>query len=806
MSDIYQNSENNNKRNGNDNKNEYLNGSLTQPFSFFSQKNSQDPDEVELKKLIYTFWRYKWIMVSFIIAGLLASYAFLEFATPIYKSEGTIMISSPDTRTNYNDNNLAEIIANTYGVGVASTLANEMEILHSRSFAENIAAQLIEENVDSERNNFPILWTEEDGKYYAAGVKVVSRRIMEKISFEYSERESDAIIFSFESASPIEAERIVNIALKSYSNISTKQHRQAAASAVTFLDKEQERIEQKLEDTEVRLREFMNQTGIVEVDEQATRMIERMATLESELQKTTINLEVIESGIKTYRKRIDNIRPGLTRQFSNAILPKLESYQNELAKLETERMMMISTNPGIREKDPIPPQLVKLDNEIEILHSEINQLSEELFGSEEQFIGFMNTRNSNNGSTQSELQELYNKLVELEIQRAQDTALRNILREERDKLNSQFFSLPDNMIDLARLKRDVKINEELFLTVSKQNAEMSLWQETQFGLGRIIDTGYIPGIPIKPKKIQMYIIGFILSGVAGFGFIFILFVRGNMDNRIHTIEQIKNSYFPLLSTIPVINTSKKKKKSFEFKVGSGPVPEELITVTNSYSLETEAFRRLKNNIIYLNPDKKIKSVAVTSPEKGDGKTTIVANLGVTYAEAGYKTVIVDADFHRPNIHMKFGIQKSPGVTDYLFGELTRFGLFKKTDIDNLFIVTAGKEVPNKDLISESKALHDLLLELEESFDMVILDTSPFGIISDSTALLSRVNGTILAVRYSKTNLAMFEQCLESLYRIHAQIIGTVLNDFNHKKETGYYYNSDYYKSFYSNYNSYVKKN
>jgi len=805
MSDIYQNSENN-KRNGNGNKNGFLNESSTPFFSFFGQKDSQDPDEVELKKLVYTIWRNKWVLISFVIVGLLFSYTYIEFATPVYKSEGTILISSPDKRINNGDSGLAEIIANTYGVGVASTLANELEVLHSRMFAGEIAKKLIEGKSDSERKRFPLLWIEKDENYHSADVETVASRIGENIKFERSERESDVITISYESSSPEEAEIVVNIALDTYSNISTKQHRQAAVSAVTFLDKEQEQIEQKLEETEARLREFMNQTGIVEVDEQASRMIERMATLESELQKTTINLEVIESGIETYRKRIDNIRPGLTRQFSNAILPKMESYQNELAKLETERMMMISTNPGIREKDPIPPQLVKLDNEIEILQSEINQLSEELFGSEEQFIGFMNTRNSNNGSTQSELQELYNKMVELEIQRAQDTALRNILSEERNKLNSQFYSLPDNMIDLARLQRDVKINEELFLTVSKQNAEMSLWQETQFGLGRIIDTGYIPGIPIKPKKIQIYIIGFILSGVAGFGFIFILFVRGNMDNRIHSVEQIKNSYFPLLSTIPVINTSKKKSKPFEFKVGSGPVPGELITVTNSSSLESEAFRRLKNNIIYLNPDKRVKSVAVTSPEKGDGKTTIAANLGVTYAEAGYKTVIVDTDFHRPNIHNKFGIQKSPGITDYLFGELSRFGLFKKTDIENLFIVTAGKEVPNNDLISESKAFHNLLLELEESFDMVILDTSPFGIISDSTALLSRVNGTLLAVRYSKTNLAMFEQCLESLYRIHAQIIGTVLNDFNHKKETGYYYNSEYYKSYYSNYNSYVKKN
>ena len=792
-------------RNGNGNgyRNSSSSNGSKSPFIFeTSERNLKqgNDDEIDLKKLLFSVWRNKWVLTAFLAAGLLGAYIYVTTVTPVYQSEGTIMITSTDNSIS-KDSDLSKIIAQSYGVGLGSNLSNELEILQSRMLATEMAEKIRAEKTDA-AGWFPLLWVEDEDDESLFGadtvraeVPQIAEKIRDNISFAQNKREADLVTVSYQSPSPEEAAYVVNVALETYSELSTSQNRMAAESAVTFLDEEQQELEKKLKETEQELRAFMNRSGIVQVDAQATRMIDQLATIESELQKTKVNLQVLESGITNHRQRIDAIRPGLSRQFSDAITPKISSYQQKLAELETERMLLISNNPGILERDVVPPRLQQIEKEIDLLRNEIISLTERLFTEDDRYLGFL-TQTDNQSS---EISDLYVKVIEMEAQKSQEEARRLILLEERKKIGAQFESLPNNMIDLARLQRDVKINEELFLTVSKQNAEMSLLRQTQFGIGRIIDTGYVPDIPVSPKVILVFLIGFLLGGIGG-----VLFVLGyeNLGNKIKSIEQLKSRKQPLLSSVPVLSSMKEKSRLF--RVSSGTVPELLFTKTHGTSLEAESIRRLKNNIIYMNPDVRPKSLVITSPEKGDGKTTIASNLAVVYAEAGYKTIVIDTDFRRPKLHRYFGYHRSPGLSDFLFGDLRVSEMLRSTDIPNLNVVTAGKETPHPEALTESQAFRKLLAGLESKADMIIFDTSPFGIISDATALLNMADATLVVAKFKKTNTAALDQTLEILNRIHANVIGTVLNGFDHKKESGYYYNSGYYKSVYENYTSYMK--
>src|SRR5699024_5813429 len=148
-----------------------------------------------------------------------------------------------------------------------------------------------------------------------------------------------------------------------------------------------------------------------------------------------------------------------------------------------------------------------------------------------------------------------------------------------------------------------------------------------------------------------------------------------------------------------------------------------------------------------NPDADLKNIAVTSSGKGEGKTTASSNLGVVMAEAGQKVIIVDTDLRRSRIHEVFGISRTPGIVDVLFKNISLNDAIKPTIVPNLSILTTGQKSPNPSAIIKSDSFMNLIKKLEDRFDRVIIDTAPFGIISDASAFMAKTDGVVLVSRF-----------------------------------------------------------
>lgn len=781
-------------------KNEYgsiqngQNGSEFIPNYVFNrgetERNGLDP-----QKIITILLRYKWIILLFLIAGVTGAWFYADSLPPTYESKGTLLISSGDVST---DEGLSQIIAQTTGYGTSSTLENELQILQSRRFSHQVARKIIEENPGN-ISRYPVLWIfdEETGEIAKADEATVASRIRKRLSFYQPEEKSDVIEISFKSESPAEASKVVNEAMKIYVENSTQQNRQAAASTADFLQNEKEKIKQKLEASEQKLRRYMDATGIVRIDEQASGMVNQRATVEAELQRVNLDLETTQKTIANYEDQLEKVRPGLTEQLSQAIGPRIRNLQEELAGYENERMQIIAKNPNVLERPQLPARLKFVDDQINRLKSEIKELSGRLFTQDDQFVGM-------SGEEQATIvSNIQSRLIELRIQQNQLQARREALLEEKENMDSDFNSLPEGMIELAKLQRDVRINEELYLNVSRQFADMSVWEQSQFGFGRIIDSGEQPEIPVSPNKKILLFLGIMLGGLFSAGFIV---TKEFMDNSVKSVVQLRTHLPALMFTaIPTFDkTAEKDRKSF--RVGKGKVPDEMVMIQDPSSIASESIRRLKNNIIYQYGIAPPKTIAITSPEKGDGKSTVVANLGVAFAEEGYKTLIVGADFRRPRLQKYFGLTSQDGLFDYLNGDLSfqeLLMLVQNTDLSGLKIITAGNREGQQrpELVGNSKPFKQFLKKMAEVFDVILLDTPPFGIISDSTALLKDAEATLVVVRHRKTNSSMLLRTVEELGRIQANVTGIVLNDFDHKKEP---YGAGYYETMYDNYEAYVK--
>jgi capsular exopolysaccharide synthesis family protein len=216
----------------------------------------------------------------------------------------------------------------------------------------------------------------------------------------------------------------------------------------------------------------------------------------------------------------------------------------------------------------------------------------------------------------------------------------------------------------------------------------------------------------------------------------------------------------------------------------------------------ESFRLLKSNLDFFGIDSPSKTILITSPSQGNGKTTIAVNLALSMASLGdQKVVLVDADLRRPAVHSALDISSKPGLSDVIRGERTAHSVIKLWKKDTLEVITAGTRMPNVTEIVGSKRIGAILNDLKETYEVVIVDAPPL-VISDAYNLASKVDGVILVLVPGQTREEQAKVMKEQLDRAGATVIGVVFNKISMQMATSqgdYQYLSLYSPKYYSDY-------
>ncbi|MDG5766321.1 polysaccharide biosynthesis tyrosine autokinase [Balneolales bacterium ANBcel1] len=761
----------------------------------------QDDDELDVKKLFFTIFRYKWIILACLILGTAAGYFYASSQTPIFRGEGSMLITEDRSRYSMAGSDLGSLLTTSFGIGQSSRLHNELEVIRSRRFAGEIADRLLSDPYQPDGRIWPVLWEEYPEDSTIVDRQRVIHRIREYLTAELKNRDTDVVQITFESPSREEARQVVNLVLDEYYDFSTRQNRVQARSAIEFLEREEAQLRERLAESENRLRDFMSREGVIQLDAQSTRLVQTLSELEAERKSVEVNMVAVNSAIDSYESELEAIRPGLADQFSASRSQRLVRYQFQLAELETEKMLMVSRNPELRENPRLEPSYVRLQDQAEEFRREIRALTADLMEHDERFLGFLDTQG---GGVTSRLAEMRQELLQLRVEQSQLDAQARVL-DERIADEEQFFDrVPDNMVEMARLQRDMKVQEQLYLTISQQTAELGVWEQTQMGYGRVVDYSVLPISPVSPRVPVLLMIGFIIGGMAGVGY---AFVREMTTTEINSIDKLKERKLPVLSVIPDLRPFVKEHYDGRplVNISGHTISTDMVSVLDSISPTAEAYRRLQSNLIYSQPDKPYRVICASSPSKSEGKTTVMSNLAVTLAESGKRVVLMDCDFRRQRVHKEFGVETIPGVVDYLFDEVPETAIIRPTLVDGVDVIPAGKRTPNPAGISRSAKLGELIDSLKERYDFVLIDAPPYGIITDAAPIMTRADGVLLVTRFNQTREADLDQTIENLRNIRANIIGVVMNAFDHKKATGYYYTSTYYRYAYTDYNAYVEE-
>lgn len=202
---------------------------------------------------------------------------------------------------------------------------------------------------------------------------------------------------------------------------------------------------------------------------------------------------------------------------------------------------------------------------------------------------------------------------------------------------------------------------------------------------------------------------------------------------------------------------------------------------------SEKFRGIRSNIMFSNAENEIGSLLVTSEKPGSGKSIISANIAVTYAQAGYKTLIIDGDMRKPTQHYIFDLPNNSGLSNLIINKATYSDSLKETNVDNLAILTAGPTPPNPSELIASSKFETIFNELSDHYDFIVIDTPPVNTVTDAQVYAQTVKNCVLVIDAEKNNKIEVKKAKDLLNKADGKLLGAVLNKMPVDKNSSYYY-------------------
>lgn len=294
----------------------------------------------------------------------------------------------------------------------------------------------------------------------------------------------------------------------------------------------------------------------------------------------------------------------------------------------------------------------------------------------------------------------------------------------------------------------------------------------------VIETASTPTYPISPNVSQTVMLAAAIGLALALGGAFLI---EYLDDTIKTPEEAAQlTGLPSLGAIARI-----EGKSDD---------DRLIAVHHPLSPIVEAYRVLRTNIQFSAIDKPIKTLMITSPAPSEGKSVTLANLAVVMAQSGLKVIAVDTDLRRPVQHHIFNIANDYGLSDsILHANPGVMEHLQPTQVENLWLLPSGALPPNPAELLGSKRMGEIIEELKANADLVLFDTPPTLLVTDAAVLAGRVDGVLLVNDAGTTRRAMSKRAAEELRRVHAPLLGLVMNRLSTRRGSYYYYQYYHYK-------------
>jgi capsular exopolysaccharide synthesis family protein len=344
------------------------------------------------------------------------------------------------------------------------------------------------------------------------------------------------------------------------------------------------------------------------------------------------------------------------------------------------------------------------------------------------------------------------------------TALVNALKTQEDALASQVGSqskelqnIPERAITEQRLERNVGTLATIYADVQGRYQAAKLAEASATPDVRPLDRAMQPEKPSTNSAPRIILLGALASLGLGIGLAILL---DQLDKRFRYPDQVTRELgLSILGAIPAIRNVLASERD----------PEEAAQVV-------EAFRTIRMNLAHSYGAAGPVLLTVSSPGAGDGKSLVSSNLALSFAEAGYRTLLIDGDIRRGELHRMFSTDRRPGLLDYLVGETQLESVVRATTHRNLSLIPCGTRHHHGPELLGSNAMRELMAQVKSRYNVVIIDSPPLGAGIDPFVLGTATANLLLVLRSGETDRQMAEEKLKLLDRLPIRILGAVLND------------------------------
>jgi capsular exopolysaccharide synthesis family protein len=319
-------------------------------------------------------------------------------------------------------------------------------------------------------------------------------------------------------------------------------------------------------------------------------------------------------------------------------------------------------------------------------------------------------------------------------------------------------NVPARTIDLMRLQREVTSASELFTSLNKAYEDSKLAEASAIPDVEIVDRAGVPQAPSRntaPRTLLMAIFGGLGAGLA------LALLLDRLDARFRYPEQASDELgLPIIGTVPTLPTPKQRHADPEIS-----------------AQVIEAFRTIRLHIKEMFPPEAPVLFSITSPGAGEGKSLVSSNLAMSFAESGRRTLIIDGDIRRGQLHETFGMRQSPGLLDYLLNHSALDEVLQETDYEGLTLVTCGTRRHRGPELLQSSALESFMAAVRPFFDVIIVDSPPLGAGIDPFALAKVTGALVVVMRVGRSDMKMAQARLQAMDRfVPVRHLGAILND------------------------------
>ena len=572
-------------------------------------------------------------------------------------------------------------------------------------------------------------------------------------------KNTDIIIVSARSAYPEDAARIVNAVVRAYIRWHEANRQLSTADLLKDLNKQ---LEDRSGELRLKRKErMMFERRYPEVVEGARGGIvsEALERLKQELIRArlnTIQQDSYYSGLQRFEKEPEKLRQYIRAHQASGAAPMDDG---ERTRLKEE---LLKTQLQLEE---ISADKVVQRSEITLLQNRRTELEKRIAELDGAFI-------QNHISLAKTL---------LEEARAREKQFTDMYEKEFAKV--QNFSGQDS--EYAFITSECEVIENLCGSLLKQVNSLDL--NTRFeGLNIHVLERAVPATnPSSPKAPMTMGIGLMLGLMAGVG---LALVRDWRDQRVRSADEITAILgVPVLGTVPSMSRGFRARAQ---KMRFAPS-----------SRESEACRAIRTALFCSTPREQAMTMLVTSPSPLEGRTTLVSNLGIAMAQAGQRTLIVDADLRKPMQDRVFAMNRcGQGLTDVLAGTIAFEQAIRPSDIQGLDVLASGQSVPNPSEVLDSRAFGSVLAQLKGKYDRILIDSPPLDVVTDAQILAALCDVTLLVLRADKSTRMFTKRARDALLTVGARVAGVVVNDVS-KRDGRYSYSSGYaYRYGYYGYN------